>query len=241
MGNLAVIPARGASKRIPRKNIKLFSGKPMIAYAIAAAHDSGLFDRIVVSTEDESIARTAREFGAETPFVRPAELADDHTPTVPVIAHAIRTCCTGSELPERVCCIYPCVPFLQIEDLQGALNQLKSTGAAYCFPVAEFPSTIQRALRRLHNGMMQPYFPENELIRTQDLEPAYFDAGQFYWGKTESWLEMETVHVHGSGYVIPQWRIVDIDTPEDWRRAELLSKVMASREQNPAASSTGLK
>ena len=219
---IAVIPARGGSKRIPRKNIKDFCGKPMIAQAISAAKQSGLFEHVIVSTDDEEIARIACEWGAETPFKRPAELADDHTPTVPVVAHAITACqALGWEI-NYACCIYPGVPFIQIDDLKRALELLQTSQAAYSFPITEFPSAIQRALRRLPNGQMQPLYPENELTRTQDLEPAYHDAGQFYWGKPDAWLTNNKIHRSGVGLPIPNWRVVDIDTPDDWERAEIL-------------------
>jgi len=168
---LAVIPARGGSKRIPRKNIREFAGKPMIAHAISAAKQLGLFEHIVVSTDDEEIARIAREWGAETPFIRPEDLADDYTPTVPVIAHAITACQALGWSIDYVCCIYPGVPFIQADDLKHALELLQTSQAAYSFPVTEFPSAIQRALRRLPDGKMQPFYPEFELTRTQDLEP----------------------------------------------------------------------
>ncbi|BAN36704.1 putative NeuA [Sulfuricella denitrificans skB26] len=219
---IAVIPARGGSKRIPRKNIKDFCGKPMIAHAISAAKQSGLFEHVIVSTDDEEIARIACEWGAEAPFTRPAELADDHAPTVPVVAHATTACqALGWEI-SYVCCIYPGVPFIQIEDLSRALDLLQASQAAYSFPVTEFPSAIQRALRRLPNGQMQPFYPEYELTRTQDLEPAYHDAGQFYWGKPDTWLTNNKIHRSGIGLPIPSWRVVDIDTPDDWERAGML-------------------
>jgi pseudaminic acid cytidylyltransferase len=230
--NIAIIPARGGSKRIPRKNIRPFAGRPMIAHAIAAAKSSGLFGHVVVSTDDDEIGAIARQWGAETPFVRPAELADDHTATVPVIAHGIRACRALGWAFEQVCCIYPGVPFIRTDDLKGALALLMEGGADYCFPVTEFPSPIPRALRRSDRGLMQPYFPEFETTRTQDLEPAYHDAGQFYWGRAAAWLENLRIHGGGIGYVVPLWRVVDIDTDEDWRRAEALHRACL----NPAES-----
>lgn len=219
--NIAIIPARGGSKRIPRKNIKVFCGKPMIAYAIDAAKESGLFEHIVVSTDDEEIANISNVLGAETPFIRPAELSDQFTGTVPVIAHAIGTCRTLEWAFDQVCCIYPGVPFIQIEDLKGALASMTSKGAQYCLPVTEYPSPIQRALLLLENGNIQPFYPEFETTRTQDLTPAYYDAGQFYWGKADAWLTNQNIHSNGLGYRIPNWRVVDIDTLDDWQRAEL--------------------
>jgi len=222
--NIAIIPARGGSKRIPRKNIKSFGGKPMIAHAINAANGSGLFEHIVVSTDDEEISAIAREWGAETPFVRPAELANDYTATVPVIAHGMQICRNMGWTFDNVCCIYPGVPFIRTEDLNGALAHLIESGADYCFPVTEFPSAIQRALKRTNDGKMQPFYPQFETTRTQDLEKAYHDAGQFYWGKADAWLHNPRIHSGGIGYVIPNWRVVDIDTPEDWLRAEVMHK-----------------
>lgn len=224
--NIAIIPARGGSKRIPRKNIKPFDGRPMIAHAISAGIDSGLFAHVVVSTDNDEIARVARAHGAETPFVRPPELANDHAPTVPVIAHAIEACRALSWEFEFACCIYPGVPFIQTDDLEGALADLARSEADYCFPVTEFPSAIQRALRRDESGRMQPFFPENEQVRTQDLEAAYHDAGQFYWGRADAWLHNPRIHSGGIGYRIPSWRVVDIDTPEDWVRAEIMFKAL---------------
>jgi pseudaminic acid cytidylyltransferase len=227
---IAVIPARGGSKRIPRKNIKLFHGKPMIGYAIEAALASQVFDRVIVSTDDAEIAEVAKALGAELPFIRPPELADDHTPTVPVIAHAIRACEELGWRMQDVCCIYPGVPFISTEDLRTAHAQLVASGAHYVFPVTSFPSPIQRALRRLPDGTVRPFQPEHAATRTQDLEPGYFDVGQFYWGKASSWVAGLNVHLNGTTMVIPEWRVVDIDTPSDWERAELLYAALAQKD-----------
>ena len=225
--NIAVIPARGGSKRIPRKNIKIFGGKPMIAYAINAAQQSGLFLHVLVSTDDDEIADIAKQFGAEIPFVRPADLANDFTATVPVVAHAIQECHHLGWNFSNVCCIYPGVPFIEVSDLQGAFKKFCDGHVDYCFPVTEFPSAIQRGLKRQSDGVMHPFYPEHELTRTQDLEPAFYDAGQFYWGKKEAWLNNPRIHSNGVGYVIPSWRVVDIDTPEDWDRAERMASAFA--------------
>jgi pseudaminic acid cytidylyltransferase len=216
---LAVIPARGGSKRIPRKNIKPFAGRPMIAYAIGAARDSGLFDHIVVSTDDAEIAAVACAEGAEVPFMRAAELADDYAGTVPVIADAIRRCAALGWHGEQVCCIYPGVPLLRAQDLQAALALLD--GADYAFSVSHFPAAVQRALKRDAQGAMSPFFPQHVATRSQDLEAGYYDAGQFYWGTAQAWLSGQSPHVNGRGLVIPGWRAVDIDTPDDWQRAEI--------------------
>jgi pseudaminic acid cytidylyltransferase len=225
---LAIIPARGGSKRIPRKNIKPFAGKPMIAYAIHAALASKAFDQVVVSTDDQEIAAISREAGAQVPFMRPAELADDHSPTVPVIAHAIAACDGLGWWADQVCCIYPGVPLIRSADLVEALDLLDAGGTDYTFPVTGFPSPIQRALRRGADGTTRPFHPEHVNTRTQDLEPAYHDAGQFYWGRREAWLAGLNIHANGRSIVLPEWRVVDIDTPADWTRAEALYQALAA-------------
>ena len=232
---IAVIPARGGSKRIPRKNIRPFAGQPMIGYAIAAARHSGLFDHVLVSTDDDEIAAIAREHGAELPFRRPPELADELTPTVPVIAHTIRACqALGWDVGET-CCIYPGVPFIRADDIRSAFELLQSRGGAgYTFPVTGFPSPIQRALRRTADGAVAPFNPEYVNARTQDLEPAFHDAGQFYWAHARTWIEGLSVHGHGAAIVLPEWRVVDIDTPSDWVRAEALYRALQAEDPGVA-------
>ena len=225
--NIAIIPARGGSKRIPRKNIKPFAGKPMIAYAIEAAQKSSIFDAIYVSTDDAEIAEIAQSLGASI-IHRPAELADDHTPTNPVIVHAIHAVeQTTQQEVTVVACIYPCVPFIQIEDMQHA-NQILQTSDRphYVFPVTEFHSPVQRALIQDVSGKMSPMYPENVLKRSQDLEKAYYDVGQFYLGTKSAWLSGHSPHQQGVGLVIPHWRVVDVDTPDDWIRAELIYQAL---------------
>jgi pseudaminic acid cytidylyltransferase len=228
--NIAIIPARGGSKRIPRKNIKLFHGKPMIAWSIEAAKQSRLFDQIVVSTDDEEIASIAKAYGAKVPFMRPAALADDHTPTVPVVAQAIAALAEQRLSPDLVCCIYPCAPFLNSEDLVGGLKLLHESRANFVYPVAEFAHPVQRALLRAKNGQMQFLSPEHELTRTQDIPRTFHDVGQFYWGRVGAWMAQKRMHSEGAGLEIPHWRVVDIDTAEDWIRAELLYKLLAERQ-----------
>jgi pseudaminic acid cytidylyltransferase len=213
---IAVIPARGGSKRIPRKNVRDFCGKPMIAWAISVAKESNLFDEIIVSTDDNEIADIARGRGAKIPFIRPESLADDLTPTVPVIAHAVKSCIDSGWDINFACCIYPCVPFLHVGDLVAAFEMLQACNADFVYPVTEYAHPIQRAMRRLSTGGMQFYSPEFELTRTQDLEKSYHDAGQFYWGKTSAWVEHKKMHTAGIGMPIPNWRVVDIDSEDDW-------------------------
>lgn len=225
---LAVIPARGGSKRIPRKNIRPFCGKPMIAYSIEAAWDSGCFDHVVVSTDDEEIAAIARAYGAETPFRRPDDLAEDHAPTVPVVHHAVGVCRALGWQFEHVCCIYPAVPFLRTEDLRAGLDHLIAADQGFVFPVVAFPSPIQRALRRDEQGNVTPFDPRCVAVRTQDLTSAYYDAGQFYWGRAASWQPAASVHLDARTLVLPAWRAIDIDTADDWQHAELLFKAGAA-------------
>jgi pseudaminic acid cytidylyltransferase len=226
---IAVIPARGGSKRIPRKNVKPFLGKPMITYAISTALESGLFDHVIVSTDDDEISEVAISFGAEVPFLRPASLSDDYTVTVTVVQHAITKCSDIGWASDYVCCIYPCVPLLQTTDLQRSLQIFLDSNAKFCYPVVEFESPIQRALLMDNNGGLSFVNPKDELTRTQDLVTTFHDAGQFYWGSTESWLSETKMHSNAVGYPIPTWRTIDIDTFDDWKRAEILAKSLDSK------------
>ena len=229
---LCVIPARGGSKRIPRKNIRPFLGKPMIAWPIEAALESGLFDHVIVSTDDEEIAAAARAAGAEVPFMRPPELADDYTGTAGVIAHAIRKT-TGEGAPdEEVCCLYATAPFVTASDLREGLHLLRKSGKDYVFTACAFPAPIQRALRLTDEGV-EMFHPEHENTRSQDLEPAFHDAGQFYWGRARAWLEDIPVFSRAArALVLPAWRVQDIDTEEDWIRAELMMRAaMSGKDQ----------
>jgi len=225
---MAVIPARGGSKRIPRKNILPFCGAPIIARTIQVAQSSGLFDHIVVTTDDEEIALIAKQAGAVVPFMRPAELSDDLTPTVPVIAHAVRTCADLGLDADYVCCIYPCVPLLYGQDLIDALDLLQTQHAEFVYPVTEYAHPIQRAMRRSPKGEMQFLSPENEMTRTQDFEKTFHDAGQFYWGTAAAWLAGKRMHTAGLGLPIPNWRVVDVDSQDDWKRAELIYQALRS-------------
>ena len=223
---IAIIPARGGSKRIPGKNSKIFCGKPMITWAIGHALESNMFAKVIVSTEDESIAQLALSTGAEVPFMRPLNLADDFTPTVPVIAHALGFCDAIGWDIEYACCIYPCAPFLQPADLVDAFALMQEKDAHFVYPVTEYAHPAHRAMRRLPTGQMQLFQPEHELTRTQDLAKSYHDTGQFYWGKAIAWKAQMKMHTAGVGMVVPSWRVVDIDSEEDWTRAELLYEVV---------------
>lgn len=218
---IAIIPARGGSKRIPRKNIRQFHGKPMLAWSIEAAAESRLFERIIVSTDDPEIAEIARNWGAETPFVRPAELSDDYVGTTEVVADAVQWARDEGLNVEAACCIYATAPFIEIADLKLGWERLAEGNCMFTFSATEFPSPIFRAFRQLDNGGIEMFFPEEFNTRSQDLPAALHDAGQFYWGTEEAWLQRKRVfEKHSKIVYIPRWRVHDIDTEEDWIRAE---------------------
>jgi len=229
---LAIIPARGGSKRIPRKNIKLFCEKPMIAWSIEAALQSGCFDQVIVSTDDEEIADVARRYGATVPFVRPAELSDAHTGTIPVIRHAIEWVNAQGQSVEQACCLYATAPFVSPEDIRRGFDTLLDTGSDYAFSVTSYAFPIQRAIRLNAEGRVEMFNPEHFNTRSQDLEEAFHDAGQFYWGKADAWLQGRMIFSPASVPVaLPRHRVQDIDTPEDWVRAEWLFKAMQAEAQ----------
>ncbi len=223
---IAIIPARGGSKRIPKKNIKLFHGKPLIAYSIETAKRSGLFDRIVVSTDDEEIAEIAKKYGAEIPFMRPKELSDDFTGTADVVKHAIEYLESQGEHYAFVCTIYATAPLLQMQYLIEGYNALKNSDAINAFSATSMPYPFQRAFKITKEGRCEMFFPEHYNSRSQDLEEAYHDAGQFYWERlhTES---NEIMFAKASiPIVLPRYLVQDIDTIEDWERAEKLYTVL---------------
>lgn len=220
--NIAIIPARGGSKRIHRKNLKPFAGIPMILRAIAVARRSRLFSEIIVSTDDPEIASLALEEGAEVPFIRPERLSGDIVDTASVVRHAIQGYECNDLHKLLVCCIYPCTPFLETSDLTKALNILIESKEEFTYPVIEFEHTAYRGMVRSDSGKMQFLFPHHELTRTQDLEKTYHDAGQFYWGLATAWLEGKRMHTSGIGIPFPKYKYVDIDTVEDWEFAEKL-------------------
>ncbi|WP_396586917.1 pseudaminic acid cytidylyltransferase [Bermanella sp. R86510] len=223
--NVALIPARGGSKRIPRKNIKHFHGKPIIAYSIEAAVASECFDKIIVSTDDEEIATVARQYGAETPFMRPDELSDDFATTMDVIKHGINWLAKNGQQPENICCIYATAPFIQPEWLKKGLSYL--TEAEYAFPVTSFPFPIQRAVKLNESGGLEMFSPEHLNTRSQDLDEAFHDAGQFYWGKCSAFLQDKPLFSqHAKALIIPRKCTQDIDTPEDWEMAEHLYSLL---------------
>jgi pseudaminic acid cytidylyltransferase len=228
---LAVIPARGGSKRIPRKNIRAFRNQPMIAWSIHAALKSACFDSVVVSTDDEEIADIARAHGADVPFMRPAALSDDHTPTIPVIAHAIDWHRQRKLFPSVVCCIYATAPFIRPTDIQEGYERLYQHQCDYVFSVTRYGFPIQRALRLDEDGSIAMFQPENFCTRSQDLEEAFHDAGQFYWGQADAWVNGKPIFsAHSHPVILPAWRVQDIDTAEDWERAERLFAAQTATE-----------
>jgi pseudaminic acid cytidylyltransferase len=223
---LAVIPARGGSKRIPRKNIKDFLGKPVIAYSIEACIGSKLFDRVVVSTDDAEIADVAKSFGAEVPFTRPAALANDHEGTAAVVKHALNWFAEQGRPADIVCCVYATAPFVRPQDLSAGLKLLESSGKDYAFSVTSFDFAVQRALHMSDDGM-QALYPEYALTRSQDLVETFHDAGQFYWGRADAYLQDIPLFSSASAPVfLSRYRVQDIDTLEDWQRAEAMYKTL---------------
>lgn len=228
---IAVIPARGGSKRIPGKNIRPFCGKPIIAYSIDTALNAGCFDHVIVSTDDEVIARVARECGAEVPFIRPRELADDFTGTNAVVRHALNWYAESGENVEHACCIYATAPFLEVETVERGLGALVRENASYAITVTTYPFPIQRALRIGASDRLEMFQPEHMQTRSQDLEEAFHDAGQMYWGRASAFLNDEPMFASGSvGVQVPRERVQDIDTPEDWSRAELMYRALTASQ-----------
>ncbi|WP_144210031.1 pseudaminic acid cytidylyltransferase [Shewanella donghaensis] len=233
---VAIIPARGGSKRILKKNIRLFHGKPMILWSIEAALNSGCFDRVIVSTDDEQIAEISRAAGAEVPFIRPASLSDDLTGTSSVISHAIGWLTASIEskcLSEPnaiiddsvsyVCCIYATAPFIRAEDIKNGLQSLLSSESDYALAVTKFNFPIQRATYVNAENRLEMFQPEFFHTRSQDLAEAFHDVGQFCWGTSEAWLNQKVVFVAPTvPVIIPSYRAQDIDTEDDWVRAEMM-------------------
>lgn len=225
--HVCVIPARGGSKRIPRKNIKEFCGKPMIGYPIEAALQSGCFDKVIVSTDDTEIAAMARRYGAEVPFIRPAELSNDYTGTIPVVRHAVEWFMQQGVDPQLVCCLYATAPFVTPKYLQQGLQQIIEQDADYAFTVTSYAFPIQRAIKISPQLGIEMFDSNNFNTRSQDLEEAWHDAGQFYWGKAEAWLSEKIIFgPESTPIILPRHRVQDIDTFEDWDRAEWLFKAM---------------
>jgi pseudaminic acid cytidylyltransferase len=221
MSNLAIIPARGGSKRIPRKNIKKFLGKPIIAYSIEAANESGLFNEIMVSTDDKEIALIAREYGAKVPFLRSKKNANDYATTADVLLEVIQTYNSHGKIFDNIACIYPTAPFITPIKLQQAFEQLTNNNLDAVFPVVKYNYPIQRSLK-VCDDKLEFFHPEFEKTRSQDLEIAYHDVGQFYFLRTSSLQSNKSIFSKNTGgIIISEMEAQDIDNAIDWKLAEI--------------------
>ena len=229
---VAIIPARGGSKRIPRKNIKLFHGKPLIAYSIEAAIKSNLFDKVIVSTDDEEIAKVAIEYGAVVPIMRPKELSDDFTGTGAVINHILEYLKRVSENYDFVCTIYATAPLLQEKYLVEGFEKLKNSNARNAFSCTSMPFPIQRTFKITQNKRCEMFWPENFTKRSQDLEEAYQDAGQFYWTNLNIKSDDIIFGKDSIPIILPRFLVQDIDTLEDWQRAEIMYEILNNKRRN---------
>jgi pseudaminic acid cytidylyltransferase len=229
-GNVAIIPARGGSKRIPRKNVRPFHGKPIIRWVVDVAESCGCFDAVVVSTEDAEIAEIAREAGAMVPFNRPNSLSDDVTPTVSVMAHALGVLAEQGHSISRACCIYPTAVFASCDSILQGLSLLREGGCNYVMSVVPYSHPIERALRVTSANSVIMDAPQHVATRSQDLQPAFHDAGQFYWGISSAWLSNAPI-LSGStkAVILRQSEAHDIDSEEDWKFAEQLFTLSSSR------------
>ncbi len=221
---IAVIPARGGSKRIPNKNIREFHDKPIIGWSIEAAIEAGCFDRVIVSTDSEQISEIAKKFGAEVPFIRNQDLADDYTPTSSVISDSIqRLDCDVN----YACCIYPTSPFIKIENLTKGLELIQSGKFEYVFTASSYSFPIERSFSYSEMDGLKMIFPKKEKVRSQDLQDIFHDAGQFYWGKANNWKNLTPIFSKNSlPLILPRGEVVDIDTEEDWEEAEIKFKLL---------------
>ena len=218
---IAIIPARGGSQRIKKKNIKKFFSKPILYWTIKILKKSKLFDKIIVSTDNFEIKKISYQLGCDEVINRPKKLSDNITGTKPVIEHAIKTLENKYKI-KYVCCVYPCNPFLSINDLKKSLQILKKNIKNFIFPVTEYPHPVQRAFQLKKNNKVVFFDKKNELKRTQDLIKSFHDVGQFYWGTKNNWLSKKKLHSDSVGLPISKWRSVDIDNLDDWKKAELL-------------------
>jgi pseudaminic acid cytidylyltransferase len=228
VSNVAIIPARGGSKRIPRKNIRDFLGKPILAYSIEKALESRLFEEVMVSTDDEEITEVARKYGAKVPFIRSEENADDYASTVDVLVEVLLEYQQRGKYFENGCCIYPTAPLLKSSFLKSGYERLINESFSTLFPVVEFSYPILRSLRLIKKGKVEMNWPEHLESRSQDLPKAYHDAGQFYWFNVEQLLNKKKLFGDNSGsIIIPNTLVQDIDTQEDWDLAEMKAKLLS--------------
>jgi len=231
--NLAVIIARGGSKRIPKKNIRNFCGQPMISWSIKAAKKSKCFDKIIVSTDDQEIANISKTNGAEIPFIRPRKLADDFSTTQDVVKHAIKWFEENNFKLELVCCIYAAAPLISYKDIQKAIRLISDSKTnTFIFPATTYQYPIQRSLKINTAGYAQMYYPDNFFERSQDLEEAFHDSGQFYLASKNAWKNVQNIFTNSKPILIPRWRVEDIDTEEDLKNAEIKAKILKTQEDN---------
>ena len=225
--NICVIPARGGSKRIQKKNIQNFNGKPIISYSIRAALESKCFDQVIVSTDDSEITEVAKKYGAEVPFIRPSKLSNDYADTVSVIKHAIEWIEKNGKSIEKVCCLYATAPFIKAQVITKALQQLQDSNADYCFSVTNFASPVQRSIRINKKTRVEMVYPEQFGSRSQDLEKIYHDAGQFYWGKSQAFKSGTSLFSEvATPYILPRNLVQDVDTKDVWVRAEVMYRAL---------------
>ena len=228
---IAIIPARGGSKRIKRKNIKNFCGKPIIGWTIDIAKKSKLFDKIIVSTEDKQIANVAKKYKAEVPFSRPMRLADDYVGTSEVVVHAINWLQKNGHQPTDICCIYPTASLMQVKDLKASLKHLRSGRWEYIFSATTFDHPIFKSFTKIKKSQPKIIFKKKISIRSQNLEETYHDAGQFYWGSVKSWLGKKKIFGKNSKMILlPRWRVQDIDVIDDWKKAEIIFRLMKTKK-----------
>lgn len=226
MSSIAIITARGGSKRIPRKNIKPFLGKPIMTYSIEAALSSGLFDTVMVSTDDEEIAQIAKEYGAQVPFYRSERTSNDYAATADVVSEVLDEYAKCGIYYETACVIYPTAPFLTVDALKDAMGILLGGDADGVMPVVKFSFPPQRSVV-MRNGLLVPSDPESMMMRSQDLEPHYHDCGQFYCIRVASFLKQRAmVMAHTMPYLQDELTVQDIDTEEDWKIAELKYRLL---------------
>ena len=229
MSKLCIIPARGGSKRIPRKNIKPFMGKPIIAYSIEAALNSGVFDEVMVSTDDEEIAGVARQYGASVPFLRSAETSNDYATTVDVLLEVVNKYKEQGKDFDTICCLYSTAPFVTADRLKEASFQINDTIDA-CFTIVQYSYPIQRSLRINEANCVEMKFPEHLKSRTQDLEKVYHDAGQFYFVKTDALVKEKTVWCKRTApLILSELEVQDLDTLTDWQLAEMKYQLLMKK------------
>ncbi|MCP4264236.1 MAG: pseudaminic acid cytidylyltransferase [Candidatus Brocadiaceae bacterium] len=228
--NIAIIPARGGSKRIPGKNMRPFFGKPIIQYSITAAIESGLFSRVIVSTDSQVIADLATRFGAEVPFIRDADISDDFTPVADVVHHALVSLHEKHEPCEYACCILATAPFVRTENLRKGLNTIKAEKVASVFAVTTYPFPIFRALKITEEKRLEMFWPEHKFTRSNDLPEAYHDAGQFYWLDVRKFIKNKEIYTSDAvPVIIPRFLVQDIDTEEDWETAETIYQAVTGK------------